>query len=68
MKYFVEDTLYATKQPLLMRFSKDKFPERYEYNTEKWVIDKTLNRIHIGEIAVNDISEEEAKSIIKNAK
>lgn len=67
MKYYVEDTLYPTKRPLLMRFPKDRFPERYNYDSKTWTTDKTLNRIHIGEILVNEISTEETKRIIANA-
>ena len=68
MEYYVEYTLYTTDIPLLMRFPDDRFPERYDYRSNKWITDKTLNRIYIGEILVDVITEQEAKRIIENVK
>lgn len=70
MRYLIEDTLYPTNTPLLMRWPDDRFPERYDYDSKKWVPDivDRIYRVCIGEILVNNITEEEVNEIIKNVK
>lgn len=64
MNYYIEDSIFPKKHPLLMRFSENDFSERYDYSLKKWVIDKTLSRIYTGEIECIPITEKEAKEAI----
>lgn len=70
MRYLIEDTLYPTDTPLLMRWPENKLPERYDYKIKEWVPDivDRIYRVCIGETLANNITEKEANEIIKNAK
>lgn len=63
--YSVESFKEWNDKPILVYWPKGDFPKRYDYKQKKWVIDKTLNRICIGELFVDEITKEQAEEIIK---
>lgn len=63
--YSVESSTKWNEKPILVYWEEDNFPQRYDYKQNKWVIDKTLNRVFIGELYLDPITKEQAEEIIK---